>query len=636
MRARLGLVVRLLKLALVLYVPLSFTVLPPPSAFHLVIGYTGAVLVVFFLDQASRSGPLGIAWNLGHAALAAATNGYFLLEIERLAMPLGMPPDLDYIVGIALLLNIGEASRRSLGWTLPVIALLLGIYVVAGASMPGVLYHPGVSFLRTINQLTGSLQGPHGQIPTIIVQTVTMFLVFGAVVQGAGIAEFFGSLANVVARRVRSGAGLTAVTMSSLFGAISGSPVANVGTTGAFTIPLMKRSGFKPEEAAGIEGVASTGSQIIPPILGTSAFIMAQFLNMPYSQIALLSLFPALLFVLTAMLTVHALGMRGQTRALGEEEVGRPRWTKAYLLLPVIALVWALGQGYSPEFAAFQATVAALAMFAAEFLLLRRWRAGGLAASARPMLSNLESAASAILMVVIAGAIIGIVVQLLLIPLTIQRMATLLIEAAGGSFLVITLVIAVASIILGTGLPTVATYVLVVLLFAPTLIELGVPAFAAHMFVFYLGVGADLTPPVAMSVLTACGIAGARFWPACWAAMKIGFSIFLLPFLFVLRPEIVVIPTEPADWLVWAAITAGVAAVVPVSTGYFFGHVTRPLRIGFLAVALLGIWPASGLLLPLGALAGFALCTAAVVATQRRAERERGASLGPSPSPRTG
>jgi TRAP transporter 4TM/12TM fusion protein len=616
--------IRLLKIALVLYIPLAFTLLPPPSTFHLVIGYTGAVLVLHFLQAMLRPGILRRIWNGLNLLASLLPTLWFINAVDRLSMPLGQPPMLDYVMGFALLVAVTEASRQALDWVMPLLAALLLLYNVFGSSMPGVLYHPGIAFPRVILQMAGSLSGPYGDIPTIIIEVVAMFLVFGAVVQGAGIADFFSSLTTWISGRIKSGAGLTAVSVSSLFGAITGAPVANVGTTGSFTIPLMKRAGYTPEQAAAIEGVAATGSQIIPPILGTAAFLMAQFLNKPYSEIAAVSLFPALLFITCVLLTVHALGMQSNTHPVKFEAHERASWAKSYLLLPVFALIVALTIGFSPQYAAFVATLATFGLFVVD-VGIRYWLRGELRSVkplAKPMVDHIESAANAVIIVVIAGAIIGVVVTLLSMPLTIQRLSSAAIEMAGGSVVIIIIIVAFASILLGTGLPTVATYVLVVLLFAPTVIQLGVEPLAAHMFVFYLGVAADISPPVALAVLAACGIAQADFWKASWLAMKIGMSFFILPFLFIVHPSILHWPVTTAHWITYVGVTAAMLSVTAGLSAYFFGPVRPVMRGVFFAIALMGMWPGLGMWPQLGAIAAFLVCAFVVwrLAPRVRAE----------------
>lgn len=615
MRSAYNIGIDVAKVAVVLYVPLSFTLLPPPSIFHHVIGYTGVCLIVFFLDQARRAkAGIAQAWLAALAIVAAADSVYFLLAVERLSFPLTAPPYLDFVVGSAILLIVLEAARRLLGPVLPVLAIALGLYVVFGRSMPGLLYHPGFSVERTVFQLTGSLQGVYGQIPTIIVTVVAIFLVFGAVIQGAGISDFFVSIARYLSSRLKSGAGLTAVLMSTLFGAISGAPVANVGTTGSFTIPLMRKSGFKAEEAAAIEGVASTGSQIIPPVLGTSAFIMAQLINRPYTDIVAVSIFPSAMFIVAVALTVHALGTRRNTQSIDATDIGHFNWAKGYLLIPVVLLVYALMQGFSPQYAAFLSTLAVILLFVAE-AGLRLVSADGrrnVSLMASTMWNYLVKGADSLILVVIAGAIIGVIVQLLTIPLTIQRLSSIAIYVADGNLIAILLIVGFATLVLGTGLPTAATYVLVALLFAPTLTDVGVDPLAAHMFVFYLGVAADITPPVAMAILTASGIAGAGFWRACGIGLQLGFPIFLLPFLFVLQPETLIPPSSAYQYLTYASILAGVVSTVAASTAYLFHKLSYFHRMFFLCSAILGLWPSDTLALPSVSLLVFFLTAFAV------------------------
>ena len=422
-----------------------------------------------------------------------------------------------------------------------------------------VLAHDGESALNLIDQQMLTTQGVFG-IPTLVSATfIFLFVVFGSVMSYGGLLRFFTDAALAVAGHTQGGAGKVAVISSGLFGTVNGSAIANAVTTGAFTIPLMKRAGYRPAFAAGVEACASMGGQLIPPVMGAAAFIMAETLQMPYSSIAIAAAIPGVLYFVAVGVMVHFEAARQGLPVLPRHEL--PRLAAVlrrdfHLLGGPAVLVWFLVQGRSPMFAGFWALVVAFALS-----WLRR-----------------ETRIDA------------------------RRIFAIL-----------------AALVLGTGLPTSATYIITSIMAAPALEQLGVPKLVAHMFVFYFGILADLTPPTAISTYATSSIAGADVWRTQWLAMLLALSGFVIPFSFAYDPALLLIGgSVPHIALRTAAATLGIVMLGAGLIGYFRAP-TRPweralLLAGALLLILPGVW---------SDLAGVA-CFAIVVVSQRAAGRRAG------------
>ncbi|PYM81283.1 MAG: C4-dicarboxylate ABC transporter [Candidatus Rokuibacteriota bacterium] len=553
------------------------------------------------------------------AGLALLCAAHYVWHNGRLASRMATveaPLLTDVAVGMLFTVLLLWASWRHIGPSLVVLALAFVVYAFVGPWLPGFLAHGGESFLTLVDQQTLTTQGIFG-IPALVSATfIFLFVVFGSVMSHGGLLRCFTDGALAVAGGTRGGAGKVAVISSGLFGMVNGSAIANAVTTGAFTIPLMKRAGYRPEFAAGVEACASMGGQLIPPVMGAAAFIMAETLQVPYSTIAIAAAIPGVLYFIAVGVMVHFEAMRRNLPVLSRAELprlGAVLRRDAHLLVGPAVLVWLLVEGRSPMFAGFWALVASFALS-----WVRRGTRIGLARA----LAILADSAQAAMPVALACATVGIVVGVVATTGLGLKLATGIVGLAGGSLLGTLLLTMVAALVLGTGLPTSATYIITSIMAAPALEQLGIPKLVAHMFVFYFGILADLTPPTAISTYATSSIAGAEVWRTQWLAMMLALSGFVIPFSFAYDPAILLIS---ASWvhIAWRTLAATLG-IVMLGAG-LIGWFRAPTRSYERALLLVG---AALLILPgfWSDVAGL-VCFAVVWLAQRASQRA------PAPAP---
>ena len=513
-----------------------------------------------------------------------------------------------------MVLLVLEATRRTLGVALPVLCLIFIGYGLLGPWMPGPLRHKGLTYEILIDQTAFTTEGLFGIPLGVAASYVILFIIFGAFLEKSGAGQFFMHLANAVAGAQRGGPGKVAVMSSSLFGTISGSAVANVMVDGWLTIPMMKRTGFKPEAAAAIEATASTGGQIMPPVMGAASFVMAEFLGVPYWHVMVAAVIPALFYYGALFAAIHFNASRAGLRGLPREELPRLRdvlWSHGHLLAPVVTIFLLLLQGFTATYAALVATLAVIYAW-----LLGRWvwplvaagaalwiasagfwgwvllAAAGLAgALARPggpravrdLLRRdgplaLRDGAFQTVPVAMATAAAGIMIGIILQTGLAIRFTSFLVDFAGGSLIVALVITMIAAIILGTALPTTPAYIMLAALLIPALIKLGVPPMAAHMFAFYFGCLSAVTPPECLAVYAAASIARCGVWAAGWQAVKFAAAGFVVPYFFIYYPALLF--QGPWGEIAQAVVTGsiGVVALAAGLEGYL-------LRIGDLARA---------------------------------------------------
>ena len=550
------------------------------------------------------------AADLACAVLALACAAHYLVHHGRLVSRMAMvddPQRLDVVVAVLFVALLLEVSRRHIGAALVILALVFMAYAFVGPWLPGFLGHGGVTPLKFIDLLMLTTEGVFG-IPTLVSATfIFLFVLFGAVMAKGGLLQFFTDLALAVAGATRGGAGKVAVIASGLFGMVNGSAMANAVTTGAFTIPLMIRAGYRREFAAGVEACASMGGQLIPPVMGAAAFIMAETLGMPYSQITIAAAIPGVLYFIAVGVMVHCEASRQGLPVLARADLprlGTVLKRDAHLLAGPAVLVWFLVEGRSPLFAGFWALIAAiLASF-----VRRETRIG------RPQaLSVLIEGAVSAMPVALACATVGIVVGVVSITGLGLKLATGIVGVAGGSLFFTLVLTMVAALVLGTGLPTSATYIITSIMAAPALEQLGVPKLVAHMFVFYFGILADLTPPTAISTYATSSIAGADVWKTQWLGMMLALSGFIIPFSFAYDPALLLMKAGVFHIaLRTAAATLGIVMLGAGLIGYLRGPTRFWERALLLGGAVLLIFPGVA-----SDLAGV-VCFVAVWLSQRR------------------
>jgi TRAP transporter 4TM/12TM fusion protein len=588
---------------------------PVHLAFMAVLGFLGLGLRVRSRDRredgpdaeeepgsgrspASADGAGALRWIRDGvpAALAVVACVYLVVEHEALVQRAGSPTPVDLALGVAAVLVVLELTRRTTGWGLVAVALLALAYAFLGPWLPGVLAHRGYGFARLAEHLYLSTEGIWGVPLGVSADFVYLFVLFGAVLDVAGGGALLIALADRVAGRTRGGPAKTAAVASAFMGSLSGSAVANVVTTGTFTIPLMKRAGFRPFFAGAIEAAASTGGQLMPPVMGAGAFILATWTSIPYARVAAAAAVPAMLYYAALLAAVHfragRMGIEPGVRGPRESVTGR-----LHLLLPLAVIVGLLAAGRSPMRAAFWGVVS-----------------GGLVAllrpATRPSRKDVERAvlagAAGTVQVAAACAAAGIVVGVASLTGIGLRMSGLIIEWSGGQLLPALLLTAGGSVILGMGLPTTAAYVVLAALGAPALVELGVPLLAAHLFIFYFGCISNVTPPVSLAAYAAAGISGAPPVRTAFAGMGLAAAGFLVPFSFVYGPALLL---DGAPWRIGVGVATATIGVIALA-GAVVGWMRRDLswwERGLLAVG------AAALVLPGLGTAAAGLAAVAVV-----------------------
>ena len=557
---------------------------------------TAIVLRSLFFSAVVPAGLLTVAlrrrwrWNrvlLYALALAAAVPGPYLWQTHHLLISRGgMSSAPDRWIFLGALLATLVLTRARLGWSLTLLVLAALAYAWFGYLIPGRYGHGGYDLARLTSTLLLSTEGLFGLPMGVAVTYIFLFALLGTLLMAIGTGEVFVDLARGATGRVQGGPGLSAALSSALLGTINGSAVANVVTTGTFTIPLMKRVGYSPTLAGAIEAAASSAGQILPPIMGAAAFLMAEIIGVPYGQIALAALIPALLYVLALMIAVRLeagrLGL-GRDDAGGLRGMGRTLATRGYLLLPLVGLIGFLVAGYTPT----RAAVMCLGLALLVMLPRAETRLGP-----RALLLVMRDTLVAVIPIVAAVAAAGVVIGVLNLSGLGLMMSGLILDLGGDALWLVLILTALASFLLGMGLPTSAAYLLLAVLIAPALVRMGLPAISAHMFIFYYGLVSAITPPVALAAYAAASISGAPANATAVEAVRLGFVKLFVPFLFVTMPGLLMIGTGPEIALSAALAAFGVSAL----TAAFAGWLGRPMawaeRLGLIAAGLLVLWPA--------------------------------------------
>jgi TRAP transporter 4TM/12TM fusion protein len=492
----------------------------------------------------------------------------------------------DKLVGGLGILLVLEATRRTIGASLPIVAVCFLAYGLAGPWLPGVLGHKGLTLEVTIDQTWFTTEGVFG-VPLAVAGTyVILFIVFGAFLEKSGAGQFFMNFANALAGGARGGPGKVSVVSSSLFGTISGSAVANVMVDGWLTIPMMKKTGFKPEAAAAIEAVASTGGQIMPPIMGAAAFVMAEFLGVSYTKIMVAAAIPAIFYYGALFAAIHFNAVRTGLRGIPKSELpvlGVIILRQGHLFLPVVILLALLLQGFTPTYGAI--------VSAASVIVISWLRpSGGL--RWRTCLQALREGAEHTVPVAMACAAAGIVIGIVLQTGLALRFTSFLVQIAAGHLLPALVITMLAGVILGMGMPTTPAYIMQAALLIPAVIKLGVTPMAAHMFAFYFSCLSAVTPPVALAVYAAASIGGASLWAAGLQAVKFAAAGFIVPFFFVYSPALLFQGTWGEVLHVLVTGSIGVIALAAGLEGYFLRAATWLERGLFIVAAFLLIDPA--------------------------------------------
>lgn len=476
------------------------------------------------------------------------------------------PRLLDLIVGGLLIFFLIDSTRRMIGWPLPILAILSIIYAVFGQVMPGIIAHRGYDFARLIDMMFLGTSGIFGTPLGVSSTYIAIFVIFAAIFDAFGAGKVFIDATQAIIGWSRGGAAKVAVLASALFGTISGSAIANTVATGAFTIPLMKKTGFKPHFAAAVEAAASGGGQLMPPVMGAAAFIMADILG-SYQLVLRSGIIPALLFFVAIFIIIDL--EAAKTGLKGIEKSKLPVLTKVllqgwYLLIPIAVLIYMLVIAqYSPPKSAIWSIITLLIVV---FVNLKK------RPSIEFMLHSFSKASEGIVSVALTTACAGILIGVLFLSGLGFKLSSVLITISGGNVLILLFFTMIASIVLGMGMPTSGAYVILAILVAPALVDMGLSKIAAHFFVFYFGIMANVTPPVAIAAYAAAGIAGADAMRTGFTAWRLSLVGFLLPFMFALNPALLA-EGSLTDIFISVTITiVGIFALAAMLQAYFLGR----------------------------------------------------------------
>lgn len=520
------------------------------------------------------------------AIIGAAAPLYIVYEYKELVLRAGTVNFTDLIFGLIGIVTIIEATRRVVGLPMVTVVFFFLAYAFLGPYMPDIIAHRGLSLDQLVSHLYFTTEGIFG-IPLGVSSTfIFLFILFGAYLEATGLGKFFIDLANAVAGWAAGGPAKVAVLSSGLMGTVSGSSVANVVGTGSLTIPMMKKLGYHKNFAGAVEAAASTGGQLMPPVMGAAAFLMAEFVGVPYVEIVKAAAIPALLYFLGVWLGVHFEAKRNHLKGIPRDKlpkIGEILKERGHLAIPLIVIVYLLVSGYTPMRAALVALF--LSIICAAFRKSTRMK---------PMeiINGLEKGAKGALGVLVACASAGIIIGVVTKTGMGLKLASGLIELSGGVLLASLFFTMVTAIVLGMGVPTTANYVITSTVAAPALIQIGVPLLSAHMFVFYFGIIADVTPPVALAAFAGAGISGGNALRTGVNASKLAVAAFIIPYMFVMSPELILQDNEltKAALAIFTAII-GMIALSASLIGYFLDYTNKFERIILLIGGLLMIKP---------------------------------------------
>ncbi|MBI3079348.1 MAG: TRAP transporter permease, partial [Deltaproteobacteria bacterium] len=490
----------------------------------------------------------------------------------------------ELILGILSILLTLEAVRRCVSPALTIVMLVFLAYTLLGGMIPAPFGHKGFNLEEIVEIMYLGYRGIFGMPVGVAATYVFLFVLWGAFFEKSGVGEFFIKFSHALAGSTRGGPAKIAVISSAMFGTVSGSAVANVYGTGSFTIPMMKSLGYRPQFAGAVEAVASTGGQIMPPVMGAAAFVMAEFLEMPYIEIAKIAAIPAILYFIAVLAMVHLEAVKTGLRGMPRETLpsfGRTLATGAHLLTPLVGLVYLLTVGYTPMRAALIAIVLTIAVS-----YVRRDTRMGL----RDIVRGLEVGAMSAISIAVACAGAGIVVGATATT-GFGLSLTSVMTSYGVSLIAVLTLVAITCLILGTAMPTTPAYIMTGALSVPILVGFGVPAIPAHMFIFYFAVISMITPPVAMSAYAGAQIAGASFMKTGLEASRLGIAAYIVPYMFVYGPQLLLQGTVPEIVLAFASATIGVLALAGGAEGWLLARASVPERVLAFGAALFLIKP---------------------------------------------
>jgi TRAP transporter 4TM/12TM fusion protein len=558
-----------------------------------------------------------IGWGLDALFLAGAvlTGGYLVFNLDAIFSRAGFWSSTDILVACIATVTVLEASRRAVGFGMTVIGLLAIVYAFAGPRgeipwlgewMPGILEHRGYTVDRVAGQLYLGQEGIFGLPLGVAATYIFIFVLFGAFLECTGAGKFFIDMAYAATGRQRGGPAKAAVLASAGMGSISGSAIANVVTTGAFTIPLMKRLGYKAKQAGGIEAAASTGGQIMPPLMGAGAFLIAEYTNTPYLDIVKVSILPAIMYFATVYLFVHIIALKQGMQGLPKDELPQMRQVMKdgwHFLLPLAVLVWLLAMSMSPMrvgyYAVVTMVVVAVVRYALWFFFVAPRQGQPVTATAvkdviragfAKLIEGLELGARNAVAVSMACAVAGIIVGVVGLTGLGLKFSSMMLAFSGGNILLALLMVLLASLVLGMGLPVTASYIVLIVLVGPALTqEFGIPLLVAHLVVFWYSQDSNVTPPIALAGFAGAAIAGSKPMETSFQAWKFAKGLYLIPLFMVFNPEIIM--GGPVPVVIWNGVIAILAlgAFAAALEGYLFTRMSWLPRLAITA-AIVGVF----------------------------------------------
>lgn len=482
---------------------------------------------------------------------------------------------IDIIMGTILILLVLECSRRLSGWALPILSIIFLIYALYGRSFPGIFKHRGYTWHRIVTYLTTDVYGIYGTSIKVAATYIVLFIIFGEVMNKCGMGQFFNDIANALAGHTKGGPAKVAVLASGFLGSINGSAVANVVTTGTFTIPLMKKTGYSKEFAGAVEATASVGGQLLPPIMGAAAFVMAETLGVKYGAIIKAAVIPALIYYLGIIIQVQMRATKDKLEGLPKDQMPKVKEVmreRGHLLIPIVFLLYMLiFSGVTVIRGAFWTIIVTIAI--AELRPISRM-------SFKDICDAFVAGAKSTVSVAMACACVGIIVGVCGMTGFALNVAHAIISIGEQSLMLTLLFTMITCMILGMGLPSIPSYLITATIAAPALVELGQPEIAAHMFCFYFAMFANLTPPVALASFAAAGLSGGSPMKTGWQSVRLALAGFIVPFMFVYNPQLLL---ENITLItgIQVVITAcvGVVLIAAAVEGYLLGRMNVVLRV---------------------------------------------------------
>lgn len=570
--------------------------------------FLGFGIGFIYLDQASKrwNASRGMALlDIALAAVAVYGGLHVTIHNERLMDIMADLSLVDMAVGVAMIVVGLEAARRTIGWSLPVMAVISLVFYLVGAKfITGNWQPPRVSPDTAMMTLYASTQGMFGMMADIGTRVVAVYVIFGSLLMAVGAGDVFMQAATMLAGRTFGGPAKVAVVTSALFGTISGSAVANVMSVGSITIPTMIRAGYRKDFAAGIEASASAGGQIMPPVMGAGAFIMAELLNISYASIALAAAIPAFFYFSAIYFSIDCYARANGLKPMPREDI--PRARDVFLspgslpaFGPLVLLGWLLFSGYSPTLAGAFATIAMVIFAALTRVVLcvsqkRTTQIGSeMATLARQVWDGLVDGGKGVVVIAALLATASLLVTVLSASGLGVKFSQLLLGFTGDYLIGVLIMSAILCILLGMDVPTTASYLLTASVAGPALIKLGLPPLIAHLFIFYFAILSAITPPVCASVYAAATIVGENFWKVAGQALRIAGAVFFIPFMMVYRPEITLMGSWPAILYHCAVTWAAIAGLCGASIGYLIGNLNWPERLFLYAASLALFYPST-------------------------------------------